>query len=270
MGSHHSSKSSNKKNKNYITQFNPINILNNINSKYILKQILDNLSNKKVLQLIKYNKQLKEKIDININDYKSFCEKIEIEIVISNEITHGKFININKGEEPFYHIYFNNNNIEKNRNYINEKDKAKNITILIDNQINSFEGLFENCTIIESVHFKRCFRNNIVNLKNMFFGCSSLKKINFEHFNTENVTNMSRMFYYCIAFEELNLSNFNTKNVIDMSLMFWGCSSLKKLNISNFNMNKVKYMLYMFKWCSRNLINKVKSANKNIKKEAFK
>ena len=55
-----------------------------------------------------------------------------------------------------------------------------------------------------------------------------------------------------------------------MSLMFWGCSSLKKLNISNFNMNKVKYMLYMFKWCSRNLINKVKSANKNIKKEAFK
>ena len=54
-----------------------------------------------------------------------------------------------------------------------------------------------------------------------------------------------------------------------MSYMFYGCSSLKELNLSNFNTNNVIYMSYMFNGCSKELKNKIKSDNKNIKEEAF-
>ena len=101
MGSHNSAKSSKKTKKNSLERLNSINILDNINSKYILIQITDNLTKKKKLTIFKYNNQLKEKIDININDYKSYFEQIEIEIVIKNEIVHGKFINIHQGEEQY-------------------------------------------------------------------------------------------------------------------------------------------------------------------------
>ena len=57
--------------------------LEKINSKYILKIILENLENKKLLYIIKYNKKIKKRIGININNYKKYSEKyssIEIEI----------------------------------------------------------------------------------------------------------------------------------------------------------------------------------------------
>ena len=46
----------------------------NIKTKYILKQILDDLCQKKILEMVKYNKRIKEKLDININNYKEFCK----------------------------------------------------------------------------------------------------------------------------------------------------------------------------------------------------
>ena len=54
--------------------------MNNIKSSSILKIIFGNLSLKKELELIKYNKKLQNRLDISINDYKKFYE-IEIEIV---------------------------------------------------------------------------------------------------------------------------------------------------------------------------------------------
>ena len=144
MGGHNSSKRTNNKNKNTLKECNPINILDNINSKYILKQIIDNLTKKKVLEFFKYNKLLKEKLDININDYKSFCEQIEIEIILKNEITHGKFINIPKEKEQYFHIYFNNDKKEVKKTELNKEDKISKINIIIDYQIESFKKLFYN------------------------------------------------------------------------------------------------------------------------------
>ena len=105
MGSHNSSKKANNKNKNLLIEYSQINILDKINSKYILKQITDNLTKKKKLEFFKYNKLLQEKLDININDYKLFSEQIEIEIIVKNEITQGKFINITNEKEQYFQIY---------------------------------------------------------------------------------------------------------------------------------------------------------------------
>ena len=65
------------------------------------------------------------------------------------------------------------------------------IKIIIDYQVKSFKELFYKCECIESINFKKFYRNNINNMNHMFFGCILLKELNFNNFNTNNVTNMS-------------------------------------------------------------------------------
>ena len=80
--------------------------INNIKSKYILKQIFDNLHKIKMLNIIRYNNNLKNNLEITLNDYVE-CRYIEIDIIpVKNK--SGKFINLTANEE-YYHLYFNNN-----------------------------------------------------------------------------------------------------------------------------------------------------------------
>ena len=269
----------------------------NLKNDYFLQKVFNNLEKKKSLDFIKYNKSIKKRLNINIKDYKEYSEKyssIEIEIKPVNN-KYGKFINIKKEDEHFFHIYFNNNKEEIKRYHIDEGEKIKIIKIIINYQIESFGGLFYNCKCVESINFKKIYRNNINNMAGMFFGCTSLKELIFNNFitdnvnnmscmffecsslnelnlinfNTNNVNNMSCMFFECSSLKKLNLNNFNTNNVTDMSRMFFGCSSLNELNINNFNTNNVTDMRRMFVRCPNELVMKIKTQFKNIKKEAF-
>ena len=58
----------------------PKNILENIKSKIILKRIFDNLCKKKKLNIIKYNKNIQNRLNLDINDYDDFFKTI-IEII---------------------------------------------------------------------------------------------------------------------------------------------------------------------------------------------
>ena len=105
-----------------------------------------------LINIIKFNKNIKNRIDVGVKDYKECSEKyssIEIEIIPINN-KYGKFINI-KEEEIYYHIYFNNNEEEIKRNYIKEDEDIKIIRIKIDYQVKSFENLFINCECIEYI-----------------------------------------------------------------------------------------------------------------------
>ena len=156
-----------------------LKIFENLKSDYFLCKIFDTLQKKKLLEIIKYNKNIQKRINININDYKEYSEiysSIELEIIpVKNK--YGKFININKKEnEKYYHIYFNNNVEEEiKRNYLKENENVEKIKIIIDNQIKSFEGLFKDYKCIEYIYFKKFFRNNINDMGAMLYGCSSLK-----------------------------------------------------------------------------------------------
>ena len=95
-------------------QINVKNMFENLKSKYILQILFDNLNKKELLYIIKYNKNIQNRININVNDYKTYLEKyspIELEI-IPKKNEYGKYININKGDEKYYHIYVNNNKEE--------------------------------------------------------------------------------------------------------------------------------------------------------------
>ena len=223
-----------------------------IKSKYILRKIFDYLNKKKSLEITNLNKKLQNRLEININDYIENCETnttIEIEI-IPKKNKYGKFINIiNKEEESYFHIYFNNDINETKKYDIKKGDKVKRIKLIIDYQVKSFCKLFFECECIESISFTKFHRNNIIDMNCMFNSCISLKDINFLNFNTENVINMSYMFNSCSSLNRLDLSKFNTEKVTDMSYMFSGCSTLKELKI-NFNTKNVKNMSYMFDGCS--------------------
>ena len=100
--------------------------LNKVKSKYILLIIFDHLNGKRVFDFIKYNKNIKKRIGININHYKLISEKyssIKIEIKLVNN-KFGKFININDEDKLYYHIYFDNNEEEIKRNYIKDNENV--------------------------------------------------------------------------------------------------------------------------------------------------
>ena len=220
----------------------------------------------KFLDIIKYNKDIQNKLNLDINDFKE-CSAIEIELILIPNI-YGVFIKeINKEDESKYHVYFNNNHEEIKRNYITEEDKVKKINIRINYQVNSLNDLFYYCLCIESINFKIFYRNNIINMSGMFYGCSSLKEINFSNFITINVTDMSNMFFECSSLKEINLSNFNTEKVINMSGMFYNCSLLEELNLSNFNGDNVINMREMFYQCYS--LKKINLSNFNTKNNIF-
>ena len=47
-------------------------VLKDVKSNYILKKIFYNLTKGKFLNIIKYNKKLKKRLNININDFKEY------------------------------------------------------------------------------------------------------------------------------------------------------------------------------------------------------
>ena len=145
-------------------------------SKYILQEIFGNLNRKNILELIRYNKSIKSKLNITKYDYFKEYSKIEIE-VFPKENTSGRFINIDEANKPFYHIYFNDEKEELKKYNINKKDKVNKVKIIIDYQVKALNGLFENCECIKSINFIKFNRNNINNMSNMFHRCTSLKEI---------------------------------------------------------------------------------------------
>ena len=256
--------------------YNEANILKskdkfvNIKSYYFLRELFNILEMKKSLEIIKYNKNIKIRLNINIKDYKKYLEtysSIEIEI-IPKENEYGKFINISPGDS-YYHIYFNNNKEEIKRNYFNKEDNVTYIKIIIDHKINHFCNLFSEMSCIKSVNFKKFYRNNIIDMSRMFWKCSSLKEINLSNFNTNNVTNMNSMFSECSSLQKLNLSHFNTKKVIDMTYMFCNCLSLKEIDVSNFNISDKTAYKTMFFGLPNKLKKIIKNQIKNISEEVF-
>jgi len=274
------------------------NQLRNLKSDYFIQKFFGYMTERKSLEIIRYNKSIQKRMYININHYKTYFEtKTSIELdIIPKKDGYGKFISIKEEDKNYFHIYFNDNKKKEIENtYLDEDDNVSKISIIIDYQIKSFSELFSCCECIEYIKFTKFYRNNVTNMSYMFIGCSSLKELNLNNFNTNNVTNMSAMFHGCSSLKKLNLNNFNTNNVTDMSFMFCGCSSLKELNLNNFNTNNVTNMFCMFSECSslkelnlnnfntNNVTNmgcmfyecldelklKIKSQFKNFKEEAF-
>ena len=85
-------------------QIKSMDKFNNLKADYFLVKLFLNLENKKKLNMVKYNKNIKNRIYININNYKEYSEKyssIEIEIKPVNN-KYDKFINIKDEDKKYY------------------------------------------------------------------------------------------------------------------------------------------------------------------------
>ena len=132
----------------------------NINNSYILQIIFDFLKKNKFLKIIKPNKEIQKRLNININNYKEFSElytPIEIELTPAKDI-YDKFINIPEEKKEYYHIYFNDSKEEIKRYDLKQDEKVEKIKIIIDYQIESFEGLFSKRNCISKINFKKFYR----------------------------------------------------------------------------------------------------------------
>ena len=79
--------------------------IESLKSDYFLQKLYDNMTKKKKLEIVKYNKKIQNRLNLDVKDYKEYSE-IEIEIIPTKD-KYGKFINIKKKDKLYYHIYFN-------------------------------------------------------------------------------------------------------------------------------------------------------------------
>ena len=118
MGSNNTKTKINNFKNNSPIQNNKKNILYNIKSKYILEKVANNLDKYILLKIINNNKYIQSKLGITIDDYKNYSQiEFDIEIGNKNE-SKNYFINYDKKDKSYYHIFFNKEEIEAKRNYI--------------------------------------------------------------------------------------------------------------------------------------------------------
>ena len=235
-------------------------MLTQVKSHLILQTILNNIDERKAMKLIRYNKAHQKKLKLTLEDFKNFIQvKVEVIPVHWDKLKKAKnfFVNFGKDKNKFL-VYFNDNNIPIDRDYIKPEDKVEKITLIIIRTqslselfYNKKQGIYSGCDCIQEINFIRFFNRDIIDMSCMFYGCSMLTKINFSKFITEKVKNMSYMFYGCTSLKTIDLSLFNTENVTNMFGMFSKCSSLEELDFKSFNTKNVVNMGNMFEKCSK-------------------
>ena len=247
------------------------NSLLNVNSKYILELIFNNISQRKFLNIIRYNEKLQNLLNKTIVDYyEEYSKIVIIEITLSipqSEKLYGKLSKYNN-------IYINGNKEEFKKDYFDSEDNGKTITIkeysvcyfplkifhdwkyvekfdIIKYQrpkIKDASYMFRNFENLREINIYD-FPDSCINMADMFCQCNSLEKVKFHNFKGEYVKDMSRMFEECRNLKEVDFSNFNTENVVDMNSMFFKCYKLQKLNVTCFNTKSLKKFDSMFEAC---------------------
>ena len=233
-------------------------MLNNIKSNYIFQIILkEYLTKAQYFNLVRYNKNLQKKLELNINSYKEFYQRffnrIEIELlpISSSELDlEKKYFFINRKEnKSYYNIYFDDNKNQKiDRTFITADDKVKKINIFLEIEIKELKGLFNNCECLKEIKFTKFNRDDFTDFNNMFYGCTNLIKLDVTKFKTSNAKKLSWMFAQCKSLTKLDITNFDTSNVTDMNMLFSGCLHLKELKF-NFDTKNVIKMNRMFFKC---------------------
>ena len=186
--------------------------LNHVKSKYILKKIYDNVPNTKFLNIIRYNKTIQNRLDINISIYKTEYSKIIFEISVTTpskkeireEIIHRPRFD-DFGDDDDFRV----NDIE---DYFGPKyrvrgyESQKSDFIKIENKYKPyFHFYFDNDEREKKVNYVTSEDNiskikiivdyEVKALNKLFYTCSCVYEINFTKFSRNNIKDMSYMFH---------------------------------------------------------------------------
>ena len=132
------------------------------------------------MKIIKYNKNLQNKLDLSIQDYRDYGQ-IEIDLIpIPDYKTESKFINLNKEENSYIHadISYNDDIKTENRVTLPESEKEiQKIKIKLEYEIKAFKGLFKGCECIKEIKIIKFRRKDILDMSEMFSDCINLINI---------------------------------------------------------------------------------------------
>ena len=141
--------------------------------------------------------------------------------------------------------------------------------------VTRFEGVFEECSSLESIDISSFNMENAnsywrlfsgcINLKtilgntpvrrgttvtSMYTNCRSLTTIDVSDWDVSETDNLSGVFQGCSSIQSLDIKNWKVSNVVSFDSLFSGCSSLTDLDISSWNTNSAETMAWMFCMCS--------------------
>ena len=142
------------------------------------------------------------------------------------------------------------NNANITDEYTFESKGEYTIEVILKEDLNSFDRLFENCSDLIGVDLSQIRTSKLTNMSKMFYDCVKLTSVDLSKLNTSKVVDMSDLFNGCIELEFVNFNKISTINVERMNNMFYASIKLKSLNLKNFNTSKVEDMSCMFMRCS--------------------
>ena len=94
--------------------------LDNLKIDSFLKLLFGLMNKKKLLEIVKLNKNLQKLMNLNIKDYQQYSESyssIELELKLTKNDSYGDFTKIlGRKEENYYHIFFDDSKEEAKRN----------------------------------------------------------------------------------------------------------------------------------------------------------
>ena len=145
-------------------------MLDNVKSKYILKEIFERIKNKRKLNIIKYNKNIKIKLDINIEDFEIFIALKEFNDKYHTKIEHidikelnlgSKFIG-DEGLKDLAKMNFTElKKLDLNWNNISDIKVLENVNLEKLEILNLSDNKITDINILEKVNFKNLKELNL-------------------------------------------------------------------------------------------------------------
>ena len=204
-------------------------MLDRVNSIYILEEILVNLKNKRKLNIIKYNKRIMAKLNINKKDFKVYKPLKEFNKKYFNSIEDIDIKELNLNER-----YIGNKGL---KDLVKIKFKELNILTLSWNVIS-------NINLLEKANFKELGvldlnGNNIPDIKileNVNF--KKLKKLNLSYNNISDIKILE-----IVKFEKLELLDLSGNKISNINILEKvNFKELKKLNLSVNEISDIKVL----------------------------
>ena len=161
-------------------------MLDKVKSKYILKEILEKIHNKRKLNIIKYNKIIKAKLNINKEDFEIYITLKEFNIKYKTNIEDidirelnlsGKYIE-NEGLKDLSKIKFKElNKLNLSYNEISDISVLEKVNFKELKELNLNSNEISDISVLEKVNFKELKELYLMN--NEISDISVLEKVNF-------------------------------------------------------------------------------------------
>ena len=153
-------------------------MLDKVKSKYILKEIFEPIKNKRKLNIIKYNKKIKDKLNLNKEDFETYITLKEFNIKYNTNIEDIDIKELNlckrdikdEGLVDLVKINFKNlNKLDLSFNEIYEIDILENLDFKELKELNLSYNYISDIDILEKLDFKKLNKLNL--------GCNGIRYI---------------------------------------------------------------------------------------------